>query len=76
MDDFLQPLDDDDDASNFVNIFADDNNTLRKRAEMNLNFCTASVFEWCKKYILRQITNSGALARFARQRSPISKQNW
>ena len=32
LDDFLQPLDNDDDANNFVNIFADDNKAVRKRA--------------------------------------------
>ena len=39
IDDFLQPLDDDDDANNFVNIFADDNNAVRKRAEIMDMIC-------------------------------------
>ena len=35
IDDFLQPLDDDDDAANnFVNIFADDNNAVQKNGEI------------------------------------------
>ena len=39
IDDFLQPLDDDDVANNFVNIFADDNNAVRKRAEIMDMIC-------------------------------------
>ena len=37
MEYFLDPDDDDGDASDFVNIFANDNNAVRKRAQlMNL----------------------------------------
>ena len=41
IDNFLQPLDDDDDDddNNFVNIFADDNNAVRKRAEIMDMIC-------------------------------------
>ena len=62
--DFLQPLDDDDDANNFVNIFANDNNAVRKRAEtMDMN-CLTFTLHLClydaKKYILRQISNTNS----------------
>ena len=47
IDDFLQPLDNDDDANSFVNIFADDNNALRKRAEIMDMICLTFALHLC-----------------------------
>ena len=47
IDNFLQPLDDDDDANNFVNISADDNNAVRKRAEVMDMICRTFALHLC-----------------------------